>query len=333
MKKGIYIILMIMIASCWLSCNNEWEDEQYEQYVSFNAVPDTLNTRVTFVNIRYNPEGKVTYQLPVLVSGSTLNSRDRTVHIGLDPDTLELLNQERYGHREELYYRQLREEYYSMPSNVKIPAGVSVATIPIDFALGDLDQVDKWVLPLQILDDPSYDYTSNPHKYYNRAMLHINPFNDYSGSYNGTLFHIELEGDTQNALTLGTHRSFVADEKTIFVYAGARNIDSPDRKLYKIYMEFTDEMVDLHSNKLRIYTDNPEINLNVIGQPTYSIQEQMDVAKPYLKHIYITLNLEYEFSDYTTVRDRDLKYRCHGVLSMQRDLNTLIPDEDQQIQW
>lgn len=330
--KNIYIVFLVIATALYcMSCNNEWEEEQYNQYVSFKAEPD--GARVTSVNIRYHPEGKVTYQLPILISGSTPNMKNRTVHIGLDSDTLLLLNQERYGHREELYFRQLEEQYYDMPTTIEVPAGESVVTIPINFILGNLDQVDKWVLPLQILDDPSYDYRSNPHKYYNRAMLRLNPFNDYSGNYNGTLYRIELEGDTQNPLTLGSHRSFVVDDKTIFIYAGSRNIDTPDRRLYKIFIEFTDEMVDLHSNKLRIYTDNPEINLNVIGQPTYSIQEEMDVTKPYLKHIYITLNLTYEFSDYTTIPGRMLRYKCHGTLSMQRDLNTLIPDEDQQIQW
>ena len=28
-----------------------------------------------------------------------------------------------------------------------------------------------------------------------------------------------------------------------------------------------------------------------------------------------------------------LKYKVDGTLSMERKLNTLIPDEDQQIQW
>lgn len=330
-KNIYYLFLMIFTASCWVSCNNEWEDEQYEQYVSFKAEADA--SRVTFVNIRYQPEGKVTYQLPLLISGSTPNTKSRTVHIGLDPDTLLLLNQERYGHRGEIYFRQLEERFYDMPTTIEVPAGESKVTIPIEFSLADLDQSYKWVLPLQILDDPSYDYKSNPHKHYNRAMLRINPFNDYSGTYDGTQYRIELEGDTQNPLTLSSHRAFVVDDKTIFIYAGSRTIDSPDQRTYKIFMEFTDERVELLTRKLRIYTDNPEINLNVIGQPFYSIQEAMNVTRPYLKHIYITLNLAYEFTDYTTIPGRTLRYKCHGTLTMQRDLNTLIPDEDQQIQW
>lgn len=332
MKKNIYyLFLLITTAVGWISCNNEWEAEQYVQMASFKAEPD--GNGVTFINIRYNPEGRVTYKLPVIISGSTPNAQNRTIRVGLDTDTLGVLNLERYGHREELYFKTVESRYYSFPGSVEIPAGESTAVLPIDFTLGDLDQSDKWVLPLTILDDPSGNYRPNPRKYYRKALLHINPFNDYSGSYNGTLYKIFLEGDTQNALTLGSHRAFVVDDKTVFLYAGARNIDSQDRKLYKIFLEFTDEIVDLQTKKLRIYADNPKINLQVKGQPSYSISEAMDATKPYLKHVYITLNLSYDFEDYTTVPNNVVKYSVSGSLSMQRDLNTLIPDEDQQIQW
>ena len=331
MKNIYYLFLVITTAICCVSCNNEWEDEQYVQQASFKAEPD--GNGVTFAYLRYHPEGKVTYQLPVIISGSTPNIQKRTVRIGLDLDTMAVLNEERYGHREELYFRVLDKKYYSFPETVEVPAGESTVTLPIEFTLGDLDQSDKWGLPLTILEDPANNYQPNPRKHYRKALLRINPFNDYSGTYAGTLYKIVLEGDTQNPMTLSSYRTFVVDDKTIFLYAGARNIDSPDRKLYKIFVEFTDEKVDLLTKKLNIYTDNPDIKLKVIGQPSYSVEEAMDATKPYLKHVYITLNLAYEFDDYTTIPGNVIKYSVSGSLSMQRDLNTLIPDEDQQIQW
>lgn len=331
MKNIYYLFLVLISAICCVSCNNEWESEQYMQLVSFKTEPDANG--VAYAHLRYFPEGRVTYQLPLIISGSTPNVRSRTIHIGLDLDTMDVLNREQYGYREELYFKILDPKCYSFPETIEIPAGEFYATLPIEFALGDLDQSDKWVLPLIILDDPSYNYQANPRKYYRKAILRVNPFNDYSGTYNGTLFKIILEGDTKNPLTLSEHRSFVVDDKTIFFYAGTRNIDSQDRKLYKVFIEFTDERVDLLTKKLRIYSDNPNINLKVIGQPSYTIEEEMDATKPYLKHIYITLNLAYDFVDYTTVPGNVIRYSVSGSLSMQRDLNTLIPDEDQQIQW
>ncbi len=330
--KNLYILFLTMIAAaCCVSCNNEWESEQYEQYVSFKATPN--DEGVTPIYMRYNAEGKVTYDLPMIISGSTPNAQTRTVHIGLDLDTLAVMNRERFGERTELYYKVLDPSRYNLPETIEIPAGQSTITLPIDFKLGGLDQSDKWVLPVTILDDPSYDYKANPRKYYRKAILRVNPFNEYSGTYAGTLLKIYMQDDNINALTLAEHKSFTVDDKTLLFYAGSRNVDNLDRKLYKIFVEFTDERVELLTKKLNIYTDNPLIKLKIIGTPTYQIDEMMDPKQTYMKHIYITLTMKYEFVDYTTIPNSEFKYTVDGTLSLQRDLNTLIPDEDQQIQW
>ncbi|MFD1771676.1 DUF4973 domain-containing protein [Sphingobacterium suaedae] len=331
--KNIYVVILMLTVWSLCSCNNEWEDEQYRQLVSFKAEPNAQG--VTAAYVRYKPEGKVRFNLPVVVSGSTPNVQDRTVRIGLDPDTLAYLNREQYGHRQELYFRQLEDKYYSMPQTINIPAGTSTVNVPIEFTLGDLDEADKWVLPLQILEDPAGDYQVNPHKHFRRAMLRVTPFNDYSGTYGGTLYKIFLDGDTQQPLTLNTHRTFVVDDQTIFLYAGIRDIDYIDRKNYKVFIKFTDEMIDIQKRKLEIWSDNVDNNKFKKGeaQSYYIIDEEWDPQLPYMKHIYITLYLSYEFEDYTTVPGQRLRYTVDGTLSMQRDINTLIPDEDQQIQW
>lgn len=332
--KNIYIVFLVLtVALVCTSCNKEWEQEQYEQLVSFKAEPNTQGVAWTYV--RYNPAGVVTFNLPVVVSGSTPNLEDRTVRIGLDPDTLATLNREQYGHREELYFRQLASSYYTMPETITIPAGESVATIPIKFSLKSIDESDKWVLPLQILDDGSGRYQVNPHKHYKRAMLRIAPFNDYSGVYSGNLYKIFLEGNKQEPLTMNEHRAYVVDDETIFFYAGTRDADFLDRKDYKVFVKFTDEQIGLQKKKLEIWSDNVENNKLKIGaqEAYYTIEEEWDEVKPYLKHTYITLSFSYSFEDYTSVPGLRLEYSTEGTLSMQRDLNTLIPDEDQQIQW
>ncbi|WP_293789773.1 DUF4973 domain-containing protein [uncultured Pedobacter sp.] len=332
MKRIYQLIFMVTTVICCVSCRDEWKEEQFVQMASFKSNPTAQG--VTWCYIRYNAQGKLRFNLPVIISGSTPNVKDRTIHIGLDPDTLAKLNQEQYGHRQELYFKQLDKNYYTMPQSITAPTGVSTVTIPIDFTLGNLDQADKWVLPLQILSDPSYDYQANPNKYYRRTMLRITPFNDYSGEYGGTLYKIFLEGDTE-PLTLNTHRTFVVDDKTIFLYAGIRDIDYLDRKNYKVFIKFTNEKIDLQKKKLEIWSDNTVNNKFKVGatQSYYTRDEAMDPKLPYLKHVYTTLYLSYEFEDYTTVPGQRLKYKVEGTLSMQRDLNTLIPDEDQQIQW
>ena len=91
--KNIYIYLSLLaVIVLGTACNNEWEDEQYEQYVSFKAPIASGSDGVTTIYVRYKDNGKVTYQLPIIVSGSTVNSQDRDIHIAVDKDTLKTLN-------------------------------------------------------------------------------------------------------------------------------------------------------------------------------------------------------------------------------------------------
>ena len=301
MKKIYYLLLAMTVLIVCASCNNEWESEQYVQMVSFKAPVNAQG--VTPIYIRYKPEGKVTYQLPLIVSGSTMNSKDLNVHVGLDLDTLDVLNVEHFGSRKELFFKPLENKYYEFPETVQIPAGECTSLLPIDFALKDLDQVDKWVLPLAIQsNDPSHNYQANPRKFYRRAMLRISPFNDYSGQYSATAYKVYFKGNEKEAIVPEYHTSYVIDDKTIFFYAGLIDID--------------------------------RIHLVVKGQPSYTVEEEMDATRPYLKHIYVTINnLEYEFTDYTSVPGYPLEYVVKGSLTMERKINTQIPDEDQAIEW
>lgn len=342
MKNIYYLFLAMVTVICCTSCNNEWEDEQFKQMVSFKAVPNSDG--VTSAYVRYNAGNVVKYNLPIILSGSTMNTTNRNIHIAIDQDTLNVLNRERYGEREELYYRLLDSQYYSIPDAVELSKGKYTTVLPIEFTLGGTNGVnqlnlsEKWILPLSIMDDPSYDYQANPRKHYRKALLNITPFNDYSGTYSGTKYMIYLDDDQTHAFTLANHKAYVHDDKTIFVYAGLRNIDYLDRQKYRVFIKFTDEKIDLQKKKLEIWSDNDDpVNGNAFkpgdSQSYYTVEEAYDAKKPYLKHIYITLFLSYTFEDYTISPGNRLKYTVKGTLSMQRDLNTLIPDEDQQIQW
>ena len=192
---------------------------------------------------------------------------------------------------------------------------------------------DKYILPLTIVDDPSYDYQSNDRLHYRKALLNVIPFNDYSGTYDAAQYRIFLKPDVKNPFTISSQRAFVVDDRTIFIYAGTRDIDYLDRKQYKVFIRFPEKGTD--SKLLEVWSDNPEIELKLDEKKacTFTMNEEMDELKPYLKKIYITLYLYYSFKDYTTVPGTKLEYVVEGSLAMQRNLNTLIPDEDQQIQW
>lgn len=63
------------------------------------------------IYMRYRDDGTASYKLPVLVSGTKTNGRDITVNIGVDNDTLAILNTERFAvNREDLWFRQLPEK-------------------------------------------------------------------------------------------------------------------------------------------------------------------------------------------------------------------------------
>lgn len=330
MKKNILYAIALLATVVFSSCNDEWKDEQYEQMISFKSSPTSQG--VTWQYLRYNNEGSVTYNIPIIISGSTANSADRVVNFALDTDTLSTLNVEKFGTREELYFKQLPEQYYSFPKTITIPKGQSQALLPVTFNLNGIDMADKWVLPIKVADGEGYKV--NYRKYYSRIILYPMPFNEFTGNYSGTQLTGYVNGDKSTVLNSTSHRCYAVNDSTVFFYAGNRSDDYIDRKYYKMYYRFTNEQVDKSHYKVEIYTDCEEMNLKVMGQALYSVQKEMDYNKPYLEHTYITISdIEYEFEDFTTSPGFPLLYHYSGSMSMQRDRNTLIPDEDQAIQW
>lgn len=229
---------MKIIYNCWFalcmlllitSCNDEWKDEQYRQYISFKAPIKDKDNGVTPIYVRYNPDGKVRYQLPVIVSGSTTNEQDIDVHVALYEDTLEILNRERFSGRTDLWYTLLEEDKYEFPEIVHIPAGTCVEQLNIDFDLRGINMTDKWVLPLTIVDDASYNYQGHPRKNYAKALLRVIPFNDYSGSYSTSTMEVYIRnanGSTDNKPMVTNNRTaYVVDNNTIFFYAGLMSED------------------------------------------------------------------------------------------------------------
>lgn len=318
------------------ACNKEWEDEQYVQYVSFKAPITSGGDGVTSIYVRYNEGGKVTYRLPIIISGTTDNVADREVHVAVDPDTLRILNEERFSLvRPELWYTQLEDGMYEFPETVNIPAGTNKGILNIDFSLSGIDMLKKWMLPLTIVDDPSYNCQSHPRKNYSKALLRVIPFNDYSGSYNSGQMEVyvkNLDGTTEtNAITEDKRTAYVVNDNTVFFIAGliGEDLDEETRAVYKVNVRFNED------ETLDITPADPEnaMNFKLNGTPTYSIQEIEDTTKPYLLHKYVQLRFEYEFEDVTTNPDAPIGYLVTGSMTLQRDYNTQIPDEDQQIQW
>ena len=323
---GLLSLLAVLIG--YSSCNDEWKDEQFEHYVSFKAPLDSRG--VSQINVRYKPDGNVTYQLPLIVSGSTTNNSDLTVHVAIDPDTLQALNYERFQSRTDLYYKELESDYFTMPETVNIKAGENTALMNIDFTLNDIDLVDKWMLPVTIVDNPAYGYLANPRKHYRKALLRVMPFNDYSGIYSGTALKTFLKGyENDAAIVKSEIPVYVVDENTVFFYAGTVDENRIDRRNYKIYAAF-----DNQTKTVTLTAEDPNIEFQVNGTPVFVVEETMDAVRPYLLHRYVTISkIDYSYTDYTAVPGATISYTVRGSLILERKINTQIPDEDQAIEW
>ena len=344
MKKYIYYpIITLWVFFAFTSCNEEWTDEQYQHYVSFKA-PMNYAKGVTDIYIKYRPNGLITYRLPVIMSGSTIKDQKTEVAIAIDSDTLKSINWEYFHNRTDLYYKELLPEYYTLESmTVEIPANQYTGLLDINFMLNNIDLVDKWVLPLTIVESPTNSYIPHPRKNYKKALLHIIPFNDYSGTYQATALNVYAEGNG-NKLNLSTREAYVTGENSVFFYMGAIEETRVDRKLFKMEVTFhpDDSFVpEEGSDKiaqgtvtLRAMSDDSRLNFQMIGTPTYTITENMDKERPVMLRRLVTIaGLSYSFEDPNEVPGHTITYKVNGSMSLQRNINTTIPDEEFAIEW
>lgn len=339
MNKILNIIVAVAALAFCFACNNEWEDEQFAHYVSFKA---PINGEgCTPVYVKYKEGGEtIRYELPLVVSGSTVHSGDLKVKIELDLDTLEALNMKNIGaKRQDIWFQELPADRVSYPSEVVIPSGKSVVTMPLDLTLEGLDQTWRYILPLKVAENQS-GYQANTRKNYNNALLNIVPFNNYSGTYSAsTIFGYpkkpNIEGHSTNPADYSTNmqplavsdKTFyaIADDKAFF-YAGIVDHTYKDRAKYRVDVTFG------ANGAISFNAVNPELNFSVQeGSASYSTPERPDDNKPYLLYKYVIIQVNYFFTDYTGALPVD--YMFKGSMTMQRTINTQIPDEDQAIMW
>lgn len=348
MKKLAYLYLPVILCLLFTfaACNDEWEDELYGKMISLKAPINRDD--VSIIYLRYKPNDSiVTYKLPVIVSGSQKNDKDYKVRINVDNDTLTALNFDKFTKREDLYFKQLDPQFYELPSEFcHIPSGSDVAYHLINFKFAGLDLVDKWVLPLTVLPDPSYSL--NTYKGRQKALLWVMPFNDYSGTYNSASMYVYFADNTTKYMTASTRETRVVDENTIFFYAGITEELAENRGEFKVKCEFGEpdevtQLVDPNTGeptglsvkrgRLTLSAENPEMEFEVLGLPTYEIKEEYDIDRPHIIKRFFTLTMEYKYKDNVSSENMIFPYRCKGTMLMQRNVSTLIPDEDQAVFW
>ena len=196
-----------------------------------------------------------------------------------------------------------------------------------------MDLVDKWVLPLTIEDAPNGEYKPNYRKHYRKALLRVMPFNDYSGTYGGTNLQgklVDAGAGENEPLVKSEIVTYAIDDETIFFYAGTIDESRQDRRNYKIIAHFVP-----NTNIVELTSDNSENNgFKINTRASSYIEEEMDAVRPYLlRRTVMIRDVDYEFEDYTLAPGARIKFRFEGTISMQRNINTQIPDKDQAIEW
>ncbi len=319
MKKVCLYILIILFATS--ACNKEWTDELYVKEVSF------VKSGVVRVNAKYKSQGGiVTVKVPVILSGSTGNPDDIQVTIELDKDTLADLNFDRFRLRSDLYFHELPPDNYSFKSmTTVIPKGSLQGYFDLDLKMEGLDLINKYVLPIKIVATSNDNVSKR--RWFSKSIMQIIPFNDYSNRYSnaGLIWNRDLPQTGQTALTTPHRSAFVVDEKTVFFFAGNIDEEAYDRAKYKVIARFNDDST--------VTLTAPEAAINFSQQAgTYTISKKMDEVQPYLEKTYITMNLEYWYSDITNLAF-PINYRFTGPLTLEKVRNIQIPEEDQQVQF
>jgi len=317
MKKIHLLILSGLLLG--LGCTKEWTKELYVKDVSF------VKSGVVKLNAMYKSQGGgVTVKVPVLLSGSTGNKENIEVTIALDRDTLNNLNFDRFRLRQDLYFLELPATNYAFKSmTTTIPAGSLQGSFELDLKLENLDLINKYILPVKIVSTSKNNVSGR--RWFSKSLMQVIPFNDYSGRYSnaGLIWNRDVPQNNQTALSTPYRTAWVVDERTVFFFAGNVDEEAYDRKKYKIIAALNpDSSVTLSA---------PDASIAFSQQRgTYSIRKRKDEVQPYLEKTYITMNLEYWYSDITNPAF-PINYRFVGPLTLERVRNTQIPDEDQQV--
>lgn len=354
-KKAVSLGLLASVAMVMTtSCNNDWEEEQYAHYISFKAPLDETGSSVGVTTVyvpftrydengepRYGAEGRSSYELPVLVSGSTDNPDNLVVNIA-HSDTLPILNLARFGTRSELYYQDMWD-FADVPPTINIAAGQNIALLNVGFDFNGIDLSDRYVLPIVVA--PGQGYQRNPRKNYGQAMLRILPYTTYSGVYqaqNTKFYILDKNGNKSgDPGAMNTVQCYTVSNDVVFFYAGSFDETSLLRKNYKVYAKFEPFEPGGKRGNVTLWSDTPEMEFVVNKQATFNIVEAEDEVQTYIMRRTVIINdIDYTFVDTHTARFigadgnevvNPIVYNVNGTMTMERKLNTQMPEEDQVI--
>ena len=177
MIKNIINSLLLVVVLGVSSCNDQLADELFEKrtYLIENGWKD----------YQLEVDDDNTAILPVYfgINGTSLNDKDITLTLDVDPDTLERYNWEKYKNQKELYLKLLPEESYTFDaSSWTIPSGELNTSAYIKISLDKIKEVgslyNDYVLPLRINSSVGEPIGRSK---YTKVLAHIAFKNDFSG--------------------------------------------------------------------------------------------------------------------------------------------------------
>lgn len=334
--------MMGVAALGFTSCNDDWNEEQYEHYIGFVAPLDTEGSSVGVTTVYvpltrinengtalYGEPGLSHYDLPVQVSGSTVHPNNITVNV-VHSDTLDYLNPARFSNRTDIWFKDM-SAFAEYPPEITIPGGKDIALLRIKFDFRNLDLSDKYVLPLTI-DHPM----RNPLKNFATAMLRVLPYTDFSGVYQATnlkYYIVESNGnDNEEPGAMNTVQTYAVSDDEVFFYAGTINEESQIRKNFKIFARFIADEGDASHGRVEMWGDpaSPEMAFEQLSEAHYTILEVEDEVQSYIMRKTVIINgVDYKYSDTKTAPGTAINYHIKGTMTMERKLNTQKPEEDQ----
>ena len=102
------------------------------------------------------------------------------------------------------------------------------------------------------------------------------------------------------------------------------------RKNFKVYAQFIPYEEGGTRGTVKMWCDNPEMNFVQNKLATFTILEQDDEVQTYIMRRTLIINdVDYTFTDYRTAPGTEIVYNVVGTMTMERKLNTQMPEEDQ----
>lgn len=306
MKRIIFTLLIS--AAAFVACDNGLPDEMFEKKVVITQ-NGFLKYPLDYTNAANSISDTI---ISLAVSGTSRLSRDVTVNLKIDTDTLRGYNWEKFRSNEALYYEELPSNCYEMElTGFVIKAGSEYANVPIRFFLDNFDKEKNYILPIAIESVSEYVIGDAD---YSKVLMNTKLQNEHSGTYNLSAKARE-ENDSELLDVKLVRELSVYNRNTCYFYAGNIAENNPNRDTYKVYMEILSDstLVFTPDNpNMVMQADTPDLDIeNPKNRVSRSVTRDVNNKRRYT--IVTTFYINYWYTD-LSIPDEPVKVRMDGTM-------------------